>query len=180
MGTPVDGTRGRHGALRRMTGFEKCHKLDTTVSRSRVGRGVIGVIEDRGRFLMVRRALALTSGGCWCFPGGHLERGETSRAALVRELSEELAIRVEPQDRLGAVRVAGERRYILAVWTVHRIKGTLQPNPAEIADYRWVTLREIADVAPGLASNRLVVELLTRRSGAKSPSPAPTALRAQP
>ncbi len=163
-----------------MSGFDESPEHDTAASPLRVGRGVIGVIENRGRFLMVRRALALTRGGCWCFPGGHLEPGETSRAALVRELTEELAIHVEPRDRLGAVRVAGERRYILAVWTACPVDGTLQPNPAEIADYRWVTLEEIADVVPGLDSNRMVVELLTRGSRQTTPSPTPTAHRARP
>ncbi|GMV56765.1 MAG: hypothetical protein AMXMBFR6_25700 [Betaproteobacteria bacterium] len=45
-----------------------------------------------GQFLLGRRAAGGVYAGHWEFPGGKLEAGETPRAALVRELREELAI----------------------------------------------------------------------------------------
>ena len=51
-----------------------------------------------GRVLLSRRPADKHMGGLWEFPGGKIADGETPEAALVRELLEELAILVEPQD----------------------------------------------------------------------------------
>lgn len=129
-----------------------------------VRRGVIGILERDGSYLMVKRAAGVTMPGTWCFPGGHVEPAETSRRAVIRELAEELGITVEANRRLGAVRVL-DSRYILGVWTVLHRGGEYRLAEKEISDMRWVTLDEIARIVPGLASNAMVVELLGRRFG---------------
>lgn len=48
-----------------------------------------------GRVLIARRPEDKHQGGLWEFPGGKVEDGEPVRAALARELEEELGIRVE-------------------------------------------------------------------------------------
>ena len=59
-----------------------------------------GILIDRQvRLLITDRARATTYRDCWEFPGGKIREGESSRAALERELGEELGIRllsVEP------------------------------------------------------------------------------------
>ena len=49
-----------------------------------------------GRWLMHRRPAHKEHGGLWEFPGGKVEPGETPRAALVREIREELGIELDP------------------------------------------------------------------------------------
>ena len=57
---------------------------------------VAAVIRDRrGRILLARRTQERDLAGLWEFPGGKREPGETSEAALVRELQEELGIEAE-------------------------------------------------------------------------------------
>ena len=50
------------------------------------------------RLLLSQRPEGKPMAGLWEFPGGKLEAGETPRAALTRELREELAIEVDPAD----------------------------------------------------------------------------------
>lgn len=111
---------------------------------------------------MVRRAATVAKGGCWCFPGGHVERGETPRAAIVREFREELDLAVTAKRRLGSVRVV-DSGYALAVWEVEGSVQPVRPCAAEIADWRWVSPEAALRLSPSLPSNQSVLEMLTAR-----------------
>jgi len=115
--------------------------------------GVVAVIEREGEFLVIRRAEGIAAAGCWCFPGGAIESGETQEAALVREVREELGLEVRPFER---------------VWRWERPDGTLvlhwwraslcdsrawQLHPAEVAEARWVSPRQLLAMTPVLESN---------------------------
>ena len=54
------------------------------------------LIDADGRVLLAMRPQGRPMAGLWEFPGGKVEPGETPEAALVRELEEELAIKVTP------------------------------------------------------------------------------------
>ena len=54
------------------------------------------LIDADGRVLLAKRPQGRPMAGLWEFPGGKVEPGETPEAALIRELEEELAIRVTP------------------------------------------------------------------------------------
>ena len=54
------------------------------------------LIDADGRVLLAKRPHGRPMAGLWEFPGGKVEPGETPEAALVRELEEELAIKVAP------------------------------------------------------------------------------------
>lgn len=131
-----------------------------------VRRGVIGVLDFEGRYLMIKRAAGVVKGGHWCFPGGHVENGENARQAVQRELMEELGITVLPVERLGAVRTT-DGGYVLAVWRVRVVDGVLTPSPAEVAEFRWVGLRNIATISPGLDSNELVALMIAGTAAGK-------------
>jgi 8-oxo-dGTP diphosphatase len=66
--------------------------------RARPGHAIVrvlaAVIRQDGRWLLCRRPGHKRHGGCWEFPGGKVERGETLFEAAARELREELAVSV--------------------------------------------------------------------------------------
>lgn len=124
----------------------------------RVRRGVIGIVIRESTLLMIRRAAGVAMGGHWCFPGGHVEPGETPRRAICRELSEELGIEVLPTERIGSLRIG--REYILAVWRVRHVRGEFRPAAPEVAEMRWLTPEQARAIEPGLPSNETVLGLL--------------------
>jgi len=121
--------------------------------------GAVGVLSRGSEYLLIRRAPGILKGGYWCFPGGHVEPGETAADAVRRELAEELGIVVEPVAELGSVSVV-EGDYILAVWKVSHISGEFRLKPDEIAEMRWLTPEEIRDIKPTLPSNPEVLRML--------------------
>ena len=56
---------------------------------------VAAVIETEGRILVCQRRRGARHALKWEFPGGKVEHGEAPRAALARELREELAIEAQ-------------------------------------------------------------------------------------
>ena len=100
-----------------------------------------------GRVLMQRRPPGKRHAGLWEFPGGKVEPGESPRAALVRELDEELGIAV-PADALAPFAFAesapgeGEPGIVILLYTVARFAG--QPVAEDGAEIAWFTAREIA------------------------------------
>ena len=70
-----------------------------------LGRKPIEVVaavirDDEGKILIAQRPQNKHQGGKWEFPGGKVEAGESRRAALARELNEELGIEVGHSSRL--------------------------------------------------------------------------------
>ena len=50
--------------------------------------------DDKNRFLIAKRKACQSNGGLWEFPGGKVEQGETEKEALVREIREELGVKI--------------------------------------------------------------------------------------
>ena len=60
--------------------------------RKEVAVAVGVLVRPDGRFLLTSRPLGKVYAGCWEFPGGKVEPGETVEQALSRELLEEIGV----------------------------------------------------------------------------------------
>ena len=116
------------------------------------------VIERPGEFLLAQRPEGKPYPGYWEFPGGKIEPGEDPRAALVRELEEELGIQVTAATpwitRVYAYTHATVR---LHFWRVTAWNG--EPQPLEDQAIRWQVLGA-PDVSPMLPANAPVLAAL--------------------
>ncbi len=109
-------------------------------------------------FLLGQRAPGSIYAGYWEFPGGKLEPGETPHAALVRELREELGIRVERADPwLRREHVYQHAHVRLNFFRVRRWNGELQDRVHAALAWQRV---DASTVAPMLPANAPVLVAL--------------------
>jgi len=108
--------------------------------------GVGAVIVDEGRVLLVRRGTEPMLGE-WTLPGGLVEVGEPLLAGVVREVSEETGLTVEPIELielLDRVQRDGERvryHYVIADYLCRVLGGQLQAA-SDAEAVRWVERAE--------------------------------------
>lgn len=96
------------------------------------------VIDDNGRFLVIRRA----DNGRWELPGGVLEIVETPEDGVCREVWEETGIHVEV-DRLTGVYKNTVRGVVALVFRCKPSGGSERPSP-ESTEVAWFTPDEVS------------------------------------
>lgn len=118
--------------------------------------------DDRGRVLSVRK----NGTSRFMLPGGKLESGESPDEAAVREIEEELGIRLGVDDLrlLGSFEAAAANEPgHLVRSTVFTYAGAVEPvASAEIADLRWSSLDELRSdpSVAALTAERVVPALM--------------------
>jgi 8-oxo-dGTP diphosphatase len=106
---------------------------------------VAGVIRrEDGRLLISQRLADDTLGGYWEFPGGKVEPREELKAALYRELLEELGVKAEIGEEIHRIVHAYPDRDVRLYFFEARILSG-EPQKLEVADFCWVTTDELMD-----------------------------------
>jgi len=107
---------------------------------------VAALIRDgEGRILLQQALPGKRHAGLWELPGGKLDRGETPRGALVREIDEELGITLEAEALLPAgftdeAREEGRAALVLFLYTCGRWSG--MPEGREGQQWGWFSWPE--------------------------------------
>jgi 8-oxo-dGTP diphosphatase len=132
-----------------------------------------GAVRDRdGRVLVTRRPEHVHQGGLWELPGGKLEPGEGVHEGLVRELEEELGIRVRASRPLIRVHHDyGDRRVLLDARCVLAYEGT--PHGREAQPLKWLHPSAMLPAQFPAADRPIIAALrLPRRYLVTGPEPA--------
>lgn len=115
----------------------------TSIKRQFSAGGI--VFNKQGKVLLINNAaMRDPSKSYWGFPKGHLEPGETSRQAAVREVKEETGIEAE------IIGNAGESKYVftqdgekifkaITVFAMKKVSGELKFQSEELLAAEWIT-----------------------------------------
>jgi 8-oxo-dGTP diphosphatase len=117
---------------------------------------------NSSEFLLAQRPEGKVYAGYWEFPGGKVEPGETVRAALIRELHEELGITVTAcSPWLTRVFTYPHATVRLNFWRVTAWDGEIGITaPLEHAAVDWQKCGKSANVAPILPANDPILKAL--------------------
>jgi ADP-ribose pyrophosphatase YjhB (NUDIX family) len=120
--------------------------------------GVVVVIEDAERVLLVRRMPRSFQGGKWCLPGGFIEYGEDFLSAGHREVREEtgLAIRIESILSIAS-NFLSPRLHTLVVVLLATVTGGGEKAGDDAEELKW---HPFAEPLPEMAfeADRHIVE----------------------
>lgn len=115
------------------------------------------VVDETGRFLLVRRANPPAQ-GTWSLPGGRVDAGESLEQAVMRELQEETGLSGDLGHEVGIVTRDAPTggRYVIHDFLV-RVVGDAVPEAGDdAAEVSWFSTDEL----PGLETSPGLLEAL--------------------
>lgn len=106
---------------------------------------VCAVIQKEGKFLLAQRAEGKRLAGCWEFPGGKIELGETPEQALHREILEELGCYIQNLRAGPAVSWSYEwGDIVLHAFLCEMTADSPPPKAHEHGAFRWLSIDKIS------------------------------------
>ncbi len=115
------------------------------------------VIERENAFLVTRRPPGVHLGGCWEFPGGKCEPGESHAACLEREIAEELETAIVVGGEVFTVAHAYADRVIELHFFACQLAG--EPRAVLGQEMRWVRREELGSLTFPPADEQLIRRL---------------------
>ena len=123
---------------------------------------VVGIIEKDGKVLIARRVTDDPLKGRWEFPGGKVEKNESPRNALKRELQEELGITADIGKCISCSTYDyGHILIELSAYSVSRVSGDIQSD--EYQNIIWVDRKDLGELDFPEA-NKPIINTLQRES----------------
>lgn len=130
-------------------------KQATSIRRVAVGI----VFNSHQQILMARRHAHSDHAGLWEFPGGKFKSGETSYAALCREIKEELHLEVISAIPLMMFQYDyPQYSVLLDVWEIKEYQGVACGAEGQVI--QWFPLAALDGLAVLAGSRRIIAKLL--------------------
>jgi len=112
--------------------------------------GIVACLDDKQRFLILRRSPLDDRSGQWTMPGGHIDSEDGSvESGTLRELHEEANLICKISDLIYLGTPKKKKYYFLTLKWSGEVKVN-KPNPKtdeiEHDDYKWATINEIKDI----------------------------------
>jgi len=95
------------------------------------------LIFRQGQLLITQRHAKAHLGGCWEFPGGKREPGETFQQCLVREIREELGVDIAVGELFAEISHAYPEKSVYLQFFICRLLAG-EPQPLDCAAVKWI------------------------------------------
>ncbi|MDY0290936.1 MAG: NUDIX hydrolase [Desulfuromonadaceae bacterium] len=112
------------------------------------------IIDEHERILLTKRSIPPFFGQ-WVMPGGKIDHGESITTALMREVREEVGLKVKAGTLVDIYEhlAVGERsdHYIILYYRALPLSFDISINPAELSEAHWFGAQELPhlDIPPG-------------------------------
>lgn len=114
---------------------------------------IVAVVLDGEDFLLIRRGDSVPEAGYWAPVSGSVEPGESEPEAVVREVLEEVGLRVRPVRKVWDC-VSASGTHDLHWWLAVPVSGELEADPREVVEVRWCGRNEYARLEPTFPTDR--------------------------
>lgn len=121
------------------------------------------IVNDKGEILLVK---SHKWGNKYTVPGGHIELGERSEAAVKREVREEVGLDVEPvrlllvQEAIFPADYVKHEHYIFIDYLCRSSSSNVRLDREEIQDYVWSSPDRVLQLELESFTRNLVLEYL--------------------
>lgn len=123
------------------------------------------VFEKEGKILLCQRAEGGNCAFLWEFPGGKIEKGETPKEALAREIKEELEVDIETGEVFAEYEFSYPEKDIYFYFIEAKIlSGEIKLNVHK--DFRWLEPAEAWEF-PLCPADKPALEKLLKKGEAK-------------
>ena len=98
---------------------------------------VAAVIKKDNLFLIANRSVEANSSGLWEFPGGKVEEKETFVSALIREIEEELSLKIQVGDKITSIDLKASDKHL----SVHYFYALILSGQITLnvhSEFKWV------------------------------------------
>lgn len=110
---------------------------------------VKGFILNNGKALIIKRAADVrVGGGTWELTGGKINFGEDLEAALVREINEEVGLKVKIAKILFASSIQESARQIILLTYLCKCEDNKVVLSKEHTDFKWVRKEQLKRLLP--------------------------------
>jgi 8-oxo-dGTP diphosphatase len=115
-----------------------------------------------GKLLIAQRHAGAHLGGLWEFPGGKRETDETFEECLVREIREELGVKISVGELFEEIRHTYPAKSVHLKFFIGKILSG-EPQTLDCAALKWITKKELADFQFPAADAQLLKKLKNPR-----------------
>jgi mutator protein MutT len=104
---------------------------------------VAAVIKKNNLFLVANRSFEANSPGIWEFPGGKVEEKETFVSALIREIEEELSLKIQVGDKITSIDLSTSDKDIsVHYFYAFIVSGHINLNVH--SEFKWVARDQLS------------------------------------
>lgn len=116
------------------------------------------IIKEKEILLVKRSSYTSEFSGCWAFPGGRADTGETPEQNVIREVKEETGLEFTPKEIIKTGQYKERELYrFIGEWD-----GEIKIQEEEIVDYGWFTYDQCVELDLAFDYGE-VIEILHRR-----------------